>query len=205
MHGIGSCAQVKQGKHKNEETNHSSGGSCLQCVGVQLVKHRCQHNWCYIQLPGQQQKLYSESVAYTAYLICAGDTTQADLLTALRKGDALSDYAIGGNSTTTLNSSSKIAKTSDFDYGSAGNSYDFYFAILDAANDQVLISDVSAGLAQESGTTAVSFSDSKTWSNQAFGDATYSAAGWYSTVPEPTSGLLLLLGMAGLALRRKQK
>ena len=34
----------------------------------------------------------------------------------------------------------------------------------------------------------------------------YSAAGWYSAaaVPEPTSGLLLLLGMAGLALRRKQ-
>ena len=36
--------------------------------------------------------------------------------------------------------------------------------------------------------------------------AGYSGAGWYSAaaVPEPTSGLLLLLGMAGLALRRKQ-
>ena len=31
----------------------------------------------------------------------------------------------------------------------------------------------------------------------------YSAAGWY-TVPEPTSGLLMLLGMAGLALRRRR-
>ena len=31
----------------------------------------------------------------------------------------------------------------------------------------------------------------------------YSAAGWYA-VPEPTSGLLMLLGMAGLALRRKR-
>ena len=39
-------------------------------------------------------------------------------------------------------------------------------------------------------------------------DATYGvfkAAGWQAAaVPEPTSGLLLLLGMAGLALRRKQ-
>ncbi len=34
----------------------------------------------------------------------------------------------------------------------------------------------------------------------------YSAAGWYGTsdVPEPSSGLLMLLGLAGLALRRKR-
>ena len=31
----------------------------------------------------------------------------------------------------------------------------------------------------------------------------YSGAGWYN-VPEPTSGLLLLIGMAGLALKRKR-
>lgn len=151
--------------------------------------------------------LYSSTVAYTAYLFCTSDTTQADLLTALRKGDALSDYAIGGNSTTTLNSSSKITKTDTFDYGVVGNYYDFYFAILDEANNQVLISDIAANqLAQESATTTAAFSGSKTWSNQAFADATYSAAGWYSTaaVPEPTSGILLLLGFAGLALKRKR-
>ena len=35
----------------------------------------------------------------------------------------------------------------------------------------------------------------------------YSGAGWYTAgepVPEPTSGLLVLLGMAGLALRRRR-
>ena len=31
------------------------------------------------------------------------------------------------------------------------------------------------------------------------------SAGQWAAVPEPTSGLLMLLGMAGLALRRKQK
>ena len=150
-------------------------------------------------------KLYSSTVAYTAYLICAGDTTQADLLAAVRGGADLADYGISGASTT-LNSSSKIALTDAFNYGTTGNYYDFYFAILDAANDQVLISDLVTGAeAQESGSTVIAFTGSKTWSNQAFGEEAFSSAGWYSTVPEPTSGLLLLLGMAGLALRRKQK
>ena len=38
-----------------------------------------------------------------------------------------------------------------------------------------------------------------------FADATAATGGWQSTdVPEPTSGLLLLLGVAGLALKRKR-
>ena len=38
-----------------------------------------------------------------------------------------------------------------------------------------------------------------------FADATSAAGGWTPTaVPEPTSGLLMLLGMAGLALRRRR-
>ena len=51
-------------------------------------------------------------------------------------------------------------------------------------------------VAPETGAAGVAFGNLQT--------ATTTAGAWQS-VPEPTSGLLLLLGMAGLALRRKQK
>ena len=60
------------------------------------------------------------------------------------------------------------------------------------------------GLAQAHSLAFASISTS----SKAFNDATggYSAPGWYGTsdVPEPTSGLLMLIGLAGLALRRKR-
>ena len=64
-----------------------------------------------------------------------------------------------------------------------------YFAYTDASS--VTISEGGANAGMNFGT---------------FANATAATGGWQSTdVPEPTSGLLLLLGVAGLALRRKQK
>ena len=57
-------------------------------------------------------------------------------------------------------------------------------------------------------TKSVSFTSSTGAKNLAFGSqatATQAAGAWTATaVPEPTSGLLMLLGMAGLALRRRR-
>ncbi len=81
-----------------------------------------------------------------------------------------------------------------------GNSnYNFYMVIEDggktfdsSASDP---SKVVVGKAAATATTTVAFANMQT--------ATQNASNW-AAVPEPTSGLLLLLGMAGLALKRKR-
>lgn len=78
----------------------------------------------------------------------------------------------------------------------SSTSYDFYFVIED--NGKTFTSDTKAGVvAQKSSTSPIGFGNMQT--------ATQNAANWSSSsVPEPTSGLLVLLGMAGLALRRRR-
>ena len=78
-----------------------------------------------------------------------------------------------------------------------GESYNSYYVLTDGS--YTFTSAATAGLtALETGAATINFG------NQA--SATQNAANWSSAdVPEPTSGLLLLLGVAGLALRRKQK
>ena len=137
----------------------------------------------------------------TVYLMDAATVAQGALVTALRDGGSISDYA--SVTTQTLDANSRLT-AKDFSYGEAGQTYNFYMAIIDGDNLFVSASKEVSG--QLSDTVAIQFSGVKTATQTTFGDASYSAAGWYSTaaVPEPTSGLLLLLGMAGLALKRKR-
>ena len=83
-----------------------------------------------------------------------------------------------------------------------------YIVLFDSANN-LFISDAVGNTIDEMSTTLYAFNEGKTGDIWALnGDASegYAGAGWYTAAaaPEPTSGLLLLLGMAGLALRRKQ-
>ena len=59
---------------------------------------------------------------------------------------------------------------------------------------------VSGGTTKDATFTSATGAKTLLWGSQA--SYTQSAGGW-TAVPEPTSGLLMLLGMAGLALRRK--
>ena len=88
-----------------------------------------------------------------------------------------------------------------FDWAGAtvGETYNFYMVFED--DGKKFDSSVStpavikSGVAYDSQTATVAFSN--------MGTATQASGNW-AAVPEPTSGLLMLLGLAGLALKRKR-
>lgn len=98
-------------------------------------------------------------------------------------------------STVKASSAGAVAATTfSNDKLAAGNNYNFFFVIEDG--DYKFTSAEKANVAAlETQTQTVAFGNMTS--------ATQNASNW-AAVPEPTSGLLLLLGMAGLALKRKR-
>lgn len=147
--------------------------------------------------------LYSTETAYTLYLFDAAVVSQDSLLAALRADSTKTLADFTSVKSQALASNSRITATA-FTYGSVERNYDFYFAVING--DDVFMSSSIGVTGQASDTVNVSFSGLGSATKNAFADstATFAAngAGWYA-VPEPTSGLLMLLGMAGLALRRR--
>ena len=95
--------------------------------------------------------------------------------------------------------SGALNKTFDWSSATVGETYNFYIVFEDngkrfdsSASTPTVI---KSGVAYDSQTATVLFSNMAT-STQ--------ASGSWSAVPEPTSGLMPLLGVAGLALKRKR-
>ena len=141
----------------------------------------------------------------TAYLFDSSVVSQTALLTALfAEGEdkkSITDFTALSSAKTT--SGGAISSTS-FEAGDVGTTINAYFAIVDG--DNVFISTTASATGQETGAAQFQFkgisSPSKAEAIEFSGAAT--SAGWYTAVPEPTSGLLMLVGLAGLALRRRR-
>ena len=136
----------------------------------------------------------------TAYLFDSSALSQGEILNNFLGGTDISTW--GAVSSSAVNSGVISATTVD-GYTTGGQTLDAYLAVV--LDDSIYVSEIKTMTVPATGTSATQFA-LKTSSQAAALDISggYSTAGWYTAVPEPTSGILLLLGMAGLALKRKR-
>jgi hypothetical protein len=142
------------------------------------------------------------------YLFCAEEFSASQVQALLSSTEtSLADKvaALNANSigSSALTGDGRVSTATE--WNKAAGSYTFYGVIFEdsavAENGMYVVTATSSSYGWDnSADTAVSLGNQKTLTQNAGSWSTVGAV----AVPEPTSGLLLLLGMAGLALRRKQ-
>ena len=138
----------------------------------------------------------------TAYIFDSTMTSQASVLAAFLAGEEWSTGAL--HSKTVANGVIKATSAEAFAWGSAGDELHAFFAVVDG--DSIYISAIpDAVIGKGVGYETVSFNVKTTSQAGTREGTTFSGAGWYTAaVPEPTSAMLLVLGVAALALRRRR-
>ena len=149
--------------------------------------------------------------AYSFFVIGQNGVDSVAQITALcGAGTDVSGYAFAQGAVGTTGTAVMAAATTGKSLD-AGNKYEGFFVIFDAAdaskaeNYVAITSAQSATLIQNPSATAGTITFAAANQSKFVSEPGNWSKVQGSGVPEPTSGLLLVLGCAALALRRKQK
>ena len=141
------------------------------------------------------------------YLFFADEISVADMTAALSGAEGakytMAEALAKGYSAQTSSSAGKYAGSAtptDVPTSYHGNTMDAYAVIFNAATTDTasyfyIMPETSKSIAA-TGSTAFAFGTQDT--------ASAKSSSWTAVAPEPTSGLLMLVGLAGLALRRRR-
>ena len=143
-----------------------------------------------------------QSALFSGYLAAiAGGTSAADYLTGAfgyaGSGTLASATTFGS---TTVDGARITGGRVVWSENTTDSSRDYFQVFVDG--DNIYISDTISVAVKGTGNSNIAFSNDESLAAIREASAGYQSGGWYA-VPEPTSGLLIVLGMAGLALKRK--
>ena len=175
----------------------------LAAVAVAAVAQAAAIDWSVANNAWTIQDGSRPAQGTTVYLI--NGATSLDVIAAAVADNTVSmslDWVYG--SAATDNGRGRVQELTT-DGLTRGKSYDFSVLVIDKTSENgpyYMVSAKTTGvaydIAQEDEAVSIAFTGDQFGSNALTG-------GWTTaSVPEPTSGLLLLLGMAGLALKRKR-
>ncbi len=172
-------------------------------VGLAVASPAASFNWKTAKSGGAVNAFEGGSIVESTVYIFTSDQASS-ILSAWAAGEAWSSGALDSS---TIASTGKIAaKSTMFDYGGAGTAatIDAIFAFTERVGDKdyFYISTTASASSPATGSATINFTEGGV-STSVMDAASFSGAGWYA-IPEPTSGLLMLVGLAGLALRRKR-
>ena len=143
----------------------------------------------------------------TAYLMNNADVSQAAFIAAVL-GAGSGYESVFNSQVGSAFYSADIGTDATFtsDAYAAGTSQSFYVVVIDSSKNGVYISELVDAAILGVGGVTLEFEHSAAYDGTLFDQThtSFEGAGWYTAAPEPTSGLLLLIGMAGLALKRKR-